>query len=121
MLTLYPMITFSGPQSLTFDEVLDDLLIAASSANRVRLAKTLLNEGAAASARDNAQRRTLNGGTALMLAVSNSSNIELVRLLLDRGADVNARDKNGYTALRWASMYNRDKTRELLIKHGAKE
>ena len=78
----------------------------------VAQAASLLDQGAAIDARDQA------GRTPLMLAVT-QDRLELVRLLLARGADPNAADNAGNTPLQQATKRNLQDVAELLERAGA--
>jgi uncharacterized protein len=45
----------------------------------------------------------------------------VVKVLLDGGADINAKAKDGFTALKVASLMNHPEVVKLLKAHGAKE
>jgi Ankyrin repeats (3 copies) len=74
-------------------------LQSAAARGDVAQANSLLNQGAAIDARDEA------GRTPLMLAVTQGK-LEIVRLLLARGADPNAADNAGHTPLQQARQQN---------------
>ena len=78
----------------------------------VAQAASLLDQGAAIDARDQA------GRTPLMLAVT-QGRLEIVRLLLARGADPNAADNAGNTPLQQATKRNLQDVAELLERAGA--
>lgn len=67
----------------------DEQLIEAVKLRDLALAKTLLNNGANASAEDK------DGWTALLYAIDRGVSVEVVQLLLDSGADVNAKTVDG--------------------------
>ena len=75
-------------------------------------AASLLDQGAAIDARDEA------GRTPLMLAVT-QDRLEIVRLLLARGADPNAVDDAGHTPLQQATKRNLQDVAALLEQSGA--
>lgn len=87
-------------------------LQSAAGLGDVAQAASLLDQGAAIDARDEA------GRTPLMLAVL-QGRLEVVRLLLARGADPNAADNAGHTPLQQATKSNLQDVAELLEKAGA--
>jgi hypothetical protein len=82
-------------------------LRSAAAQGDVAQATSLLNQGAAIDARDEA------GRTPLMLAVT-QGRLEIVRLLLARGADPNAADNAGRTPLQQARQQNSPEITALL-------
>ena len=82
-------------------------LQSAAARGDVAQATSLLNQGAAIDARDEA------GRTPLMLAVTQGQ-LEIVRLLLARGADPNAADNAGHTPLQQARQQNSPEITALL-------
>ncbi len=87
-------------------------LDSAVAQDDVAQAASLLDQGAAIDARDQA------GRTPLMLAVT-QDRLEIVRLLLARGADPNAADNAGNTPLQQATKRNLQDVVELLEQSGA--
>jgi ankyrin repeat protein len=89
----------------------EDLLEAAKEGD-FDAAKTLLENGADANAKDK------QGRTALMKA-ANMGYTGIVRVLLDAGADVNAKNQDLTTALMWAASEGHAAVVELLLDAGA--
>ncbi len=69
---------------------------------------------------ENADKKDLNGRTALMRSAK-SGNIQQIENLIFSGANVNERDNDGWTPLMYASRFcNDEKIASLLIKKGAR-
>ena len=76
----------------------------------------LLSKGSDVKARDGDN----DGATPLHEAVMRSPNNGIIELLVANEADVNDMDDSGKTPLDWAIKYKRNKTADLLRKHGGK-
>ncbi len=88
----------------------DTLLMMASTAGKVEVAKLMLeNFGAAVDATNEV------GATALHYAAY-QGNRKAAKLLLDFGSDVNAREKAGFTPLHYAAVWGHNDVMKLLLK-----
>ena len=93
-------------------------LHVASSFGNFEIARTLLDHGASANAKNNA------GETPLYLVSRGVYSLQhdgicTTRLLLERGADANARRKDHHTPLHAASYRGRFEIVQMLLDHGA--
>lgn len=87
-------------------------LLAAAYANRVAVAKLLLDAGAGVGRKDRA-------GLDALLIASSDGFVELLELVRRHGADLGARDPEGSTALIRAAERTQDKAVAVLLLAGA--
>ena len=89
------------------------LLLACGYKDNDEMIELLLNKGA------NPNIFGPDGETPLGLAAKYS--LKAVKMLVDKGADVNAEHEKGFTALRWAQIFEQAEVIKFLKENGAKE
>jgi cell wall assembly regulator SMI1/ankyrin repeat protein/predicted DNA-binding WGR domain protein len=87
-------------------------VVHGKEADRVKIARLLIDRGADVNARQK------HGRTVLQIAADNCS-VELIQLLLKHGAEVNAQSNSGETPLISAAHSKRDDVIRCLLEHGA--
>ncbi len=90
------------------------LMLAAQKGN-AKAVKALLEGGA-----DIDEKVGRDNVTPLMIAARNGR-LEVVKILVEMGADLNIRDKDKWTALEYATTYDRHDVARFLRERGAKE
>jgi ankyrin repeat protein len=93
---------------------LEETLIEAVDGGDLAVARTMLEQGAKADARND------RGWTPLMIAAM-AGRVDMAKLLVEKGADVNARStsKTGSTVLCFATESDNPELLALLVDHGA--